>query len=227
MLGVAQPRRLVHRWERFDVVDSSRAATRRGPRRDPRSGRRASSGRWNQNTRRAVGSGSKPAREPGLVAGRLVAERQTAVGRAHRWQLVGDVGLVLDRLPLDPGERGALLLGLDHPDGLAVHEQHVVGRPGSGHQLPDGDALTRVQVDALVVLNDPPRPGQHVVDPNARPILRGDVVARIVRRHQRNCTRSPGRRPEGQRPQPDVTVGSGPRSRPNAASDTRRLSGLA
>ena len=112
-------------------------------------------------------------------------------------QLVGDVRLVLDRLPLDPGQRGALLLGLDHADGLAVDEQHVVGRPGGGHQLPDGDALTRVEVDALVVLNDPTRPGQHVVDPEHAPCSPG----RCSRQDPstvigRNCTRSPGRRPE-------------------------------
>ena len=81
--------------------------------------------------------------------------RCPSLGEVGR-QLVGDARLVLDRLPLDAGQRGPLLLGLDDTDGLAVDEQHVVGRPGGGYQLPDGDALARVEIDALVVLTTHP-----------------------------------------------------------------------
>ena len=126
--------------------------------------------------------------EPGLVAGRLVAVGQAAVEQVGG-QGVGQVGLVLDRLPLHARERRALLLRLDDADGLAVHEQHVVGRTGVGDELPDRDPGAGVEVHRLVVLHHPAGRGQHRVDPNTGTLLRKQAVAVVGRHNTVQATR--------------------------------------
>ena len=112
----------------------------------------------------------EPAREAGLGAGGLVAERQRAVHRERR-QLLGVGGPVLAGLGLNAGEGAAGLLGLDHPHRLAVHEQHVVRWPGLGLHLPHGNALRRGHRGVLVVLNHPPARAELLVDLHAGPSL--------------------------------------------------------
>ena len=64
-------------------------------------------------------------------------------------------------------DRGDLLapilrLGLDDPDRFLVDEENVVGRADIRLILTDGDAEAGAEVDFLLVLNDPPRLGQHL-----------------------------------------------------------------
>ncbi len=127
--------------------------------------------------------GIHAAGEPGLVAGGLVAVGHTAVDQVGR-QGVGQVGLVLDGLPLHTREGGALLFRLDDPNGLAVHEQHVVGRAGVGDQFPHGDARAGVEVHGLVVLHNPAGRRQHRVDTDAGALLRQQGVV-VVGGHRR------------------------------------------
>ena len=96
----------------------------------------------------------QPAREAGLGAGLLVAERQRPVDFDSRQSLwVG--GLVLTRLRLNPSQRHAGLLGLDDTDGLTVHVQHVVSRASRSRHFTNGDSLSRSHRCALVVLHHP------------------------------------------------------------------------
>jgi hypothetical protein len=53
---------------------------------------------------------------------------------------------------------------LDHADRLLINEKHIVGRANVGLVLANGDALARVKIDVLFVLNDPARLGQILVD---------------------------------------------------------------
>ena len=117
----------------------------------------------------------EPAGEAGLGAGGLVAERQRAVHR-ERGQFLGVGGPVLAGLGLHPDERAARLLGLDHPHRLALHEQHVVGRPGLGGHLPHGHALRGGHRRVLVVLNDPPARAELLVDLHAGASLGSEIV---------------------------------------------------
>ncbi len=100
------------------------------------------SGRWKLKTVRLRGSGSRALVKRVSTPGALVEERQGPVpGGEGR----GQARAVLLGLHLHPGERLALLLGLDHADRLAVRVQQVIRRAEAGGQsgLPDGDpALT-------------------------------------------------------------------------------------
>ncbi len=98
---------------------------------------------------------------------------------------LGDIRLVLDRLPLGASQGGALLLGLDDPNGLPVDEQHIVGWTGVGDQLSHSHALGGMEVDGLVVLHDPTCTLQHLVDANASLVFWGDVVGRVGGNHRR------------------------------------------
>ena len=122
------------------------------------------------------GYGVEEVGEPGLGAGRLVGERERP---DRRGELVGEAGDVLAGLGLDADEGGADLLGLEHADRLAVHEEQVVGNAVAGleGELADGDTCHRParggrgQVDRPVVLDDPAGRGQLLVDLNARSSL--------------------------------------------------------
>ncbi len=129
--------------------------------------------------------GIEPTRKPRVVTRRLVAEREMPVTSEVGREFVGDARLILDGLPLDPGQRCALLLCFDDANGLPVDEQHVVGRAGTGDQLPNRYSLPRVKVDVLVVLNDPTGTLQHPVDADASLVLWGDVVGRVGGNHRR------------------------------------------
>ena len=80
-------------------------------------------------------------------------------------------GAVLAGLGLHAGEGAARLLGLDHPDCLAIHEQHVVGGPGLGRDLPHRDASRRGHRDVLVVLHHPPARRELLIDLHPGPSL--------------------------------------------------------
>jgi serine acetyltransferase len=62
-----------------------------------------------------------------------------------RVQAVRQTGGVLAGLELDAGQGVPQGLGLDHADGLAVHEEQVVRKAVALLQLelPDGDAMSR------------------------------------------------------------------------------------
>ena len=117
----------------------------------------------------------EPAREAGLGAGGLVAERQRAVHRERR-QLLGVGGPVLAGLGLHPGERAAGLLGLDHSHRLAVYEQHVVGRPCFGWHLPHRNSRRGGHRGVLVVLHYPAARGELLVDLHTGASLGSEIV---------------------------------------------------
>ena len=92
--------------------------------------------------------------EAGEDAGGLVEEGQRAAGGLDPLQFGRGVvrGLFLDR---GDGVAESLLLGLDDTDGLAVHEEDVVGRAGVGGVFADGLALAGVMVPLILGLHGP------------------------------------------------------------------------
>ncbi len=72
-------------------------------------------------------------------------------------------------------ERGPLRLGLDHPGGLTIDKKQVVDsavRLLEG-ELADRHAMTRVDVDLVLTLDDPARQRQLIIDLLARLGLTG------------------------------------------------------
>lgn len=69
----------------------------------------------------------------------------------------GDALAVLLGLLLDADESGTFSLGLDRPDGLAIHKQQVVGfaMALAQRELTDGHTGPSVNVGVLPVLDDP------------------------------------------------------------------------
>ena len=121
----------------------------------------------------------QPAREPGLGAGRLVAERQCPVDLDGRPGL-RVCGLVLASLRLNTSERHASLLGLDDADRLTVHVQHVVGWAGRGRHLTNGNALSRSHRHRLEVLQHPAARRQLLIDVPTSQLLGRHVLAHNV-----------------------------------------------
>ena len=89
------------------------------------------SGLWKANTGARPGVGIESVGEAGFDAGGLVGKRQRV---APARQAVGQALGVFVRLGLDAGEGDAFLLGLDHPGGLAVHIEQVVGEAVAGQR---------------------------------------------------------------------------------------------
>ncbi len=110
--------------------------------------------------------------EVGFGAGAFVDERQRA---APRRQAGGLALCVLAGLHLHAGERGALLLGLDHAGGLAVDVEQVVRFAVAGVQLElaDRHAAGGVDVGGLEVLHRPAGGGEQAVD-----VLAGELLGR-------------------------------------------------
>jgi len=101
--------------------------------------------------------------EASFNTGRFVAEGQRADGRGNRlWNALA----VLLGLPLEPDEGGTLLLGLNGPGCLAVHEEQVVGLAIAmpERKLPDGDARPSIDVGLIPILDDPSRLLKQAVD---------------------------------------------------------------
>jgi hypothetical protein len=107
-------------------------------------------------------------------AGGLVEEGQGRAGVLHPFQFRGGVvgGLVF-------GDGDGLAEGfffcLDHSDGLAVNEEHVVGGTGVGRIFADGLALASAEVDRVFRLHGPARGAQLCVDGVA-----GDLLGVLV-----------------------------------------------
>ncbi len=76
-------------------------------------------------------------------------------------------------LPLHAGQRRALGLGLDDPDGALLDVEEVVGSSVAGlhDRLADGDTLSGEQVQVLAVLDVPAGVGELAVDEHARALL--------------------------------------------------------
>jgi hypothetical protein len=93
--------------------------------------------------------------------------------------LFGQAVRVHRRLPLDPGQRRALRLGLDDADDLLVHIQEVVGAAVAGRhdRLAHRDAWTSEQVEVAPVDDEPARPRELPVDLDPSPRLGRQVVA--------------------------------------------------
>ena len=111
--------------------------------------------------------------EPRLRSGRLVGERERALDCGR--DLVGKAVDVLRTLPLDPGERLALLLRFDDRGCGSVHEEQVVGPSVRGLQdeLPHGDTARGREVDRASVLYCPAGRRKHPVDLDAGAGFRG------------------------------------------------------
>ena len=84
--------------------------------------------------------GIEAAGEEGFRAGALVAERQR---RFPRGDAERDAGDILGGLLLHAGEGDAFGLGFHGADGLAVHEERVVGFAGLEGEFADGHAAAR------------------------------------------------------------------------------------
>ncbi len=119
-------------------------------------------------------------REARLRSGRLVREGERALDCGR--DLVREAVDVLRALPLDAGERLALLLRLDDAGGGAVHEQEVVGasvrRPED--ELADGHAARGGEVHRARILHRPTRGREHAIDLDPRSRL-GSQVRELVR----------------------------------------------
>jgi len=76
-------------------------------------------------------------------------------------------------LPLDPGQRRALRLGLDHTDDLLVDVQQVVSptMPRLHDRLADRAALRPEQVEIAAVHDGPAGDLQLFVDEDTSPLL--------------------------------------------------------
>ena len=101
--------------------------------------------------------------EPGLDSGAHIEEGE----RIHRRiQARRQASRVLVRLQLDAGEGVASWLGLKDPDGLSIHEEHVVCEPVPVRhlELADGDTLTGGEVQLGSILEDPAGCFQRLVD---------------------------------------------------------------
>ncbi len=68
------------------------------------------------------------------------------------------------RLLGDAGKQRALLLRLDHADGLAIHEQEVIARAGFQRRFAQRDATAGRGIELPVILNDPAGRGELRVD---------------------------------------------------------------
>lgn len=115
-----------------------------------------------------------------LRPGGLVDEGQRVDRRFHP---SGQAVDVLAALVLHLGERGALGLGLDHPDWLAVDEQQVVDTAVAlfKNELPDGYTPSGTEVGLVGMLDDPPGRHELPVDVDtrlglARKVLLGRVA---------------------------------------------------
>ena len=114
--------------------------------------------------------------EVGFDAGRLVEERER-VGPALGNELLR-LG-VASGLLFDGTEGRAELLGLDDPERLALHEQHVVSRTALGLDLAEGDSPARVEIQVFRCLHLPTGSGEHRID-----LLAGLFLGLLVRRHR-------------------------------------------
>ena len=101
--------------------------------------------------------------EAGFDPGAEVEEREWVHGRVEPG---GEPGGVLVGLQFHVGQRVASGFGLEHADGLAVHEEQVVGEavPGRHLELPHGHARRGGEVHRRAVLDGPPRGFQRGVD---------------------------------------------------------------
>ena len=66
-------------------------------------------------------------------------------------------------------------LCLNHADSTAIDEKHIVGRPGIGRIFPDGDSKGRIRVQRRLVLYQPTRRQQPLVD-----LIAGDLFGVLV-----------------------------------------------
>ena len=71
-------------------------------------------------------------------------------------------------------------LGLDHPDRLAVHEQHIVGPPLANRHLPHGHPASSGHRRVLVVLHHPATRLQLRVDVPPSLLLGGQPAGGVV-----------------------------------------------
>ena len=101
--------------------------------------------------------------EVGLGTRALVDEGQRP---APRGQADGQALRIAGGLDLHAGERSALLLGLDHASGLAVHVEQVVGKAVAGveHELADGHARRSVDISLVDIAYQPAGRLQQAVD---------------------------------------------------------------
>ena len=121
----------------------------------------------------------QPAGEARLRTRGLVAERQRPV-HLERGQLLRVGRLILAGLRLHAGEGAARLLGLDHPDGLAIHEQDVISRTRLRRHLPNRHALSCGHRGVLVVLHHPPAGFKLGINLHPSPRLRRQIVGRRI-----------------------------------------------
>jgi hypothetical protein len=105
------------------------------------------------------------------------AQRLTALA-----PLEGGVGVALG-LHFVLGQALALFvaLGLDHPDRLAIDDQHVVGRAAVGGVLTHGRAAAGARVEAGLVLHEPAGLGELLVDAGACLVFRAGHGVRRAR----------------------------------------------
>ena len=109
----------------------------------------------------AAGIGIETVGEEGLHAGAFVEEGE---GRVVVQGELAQAEAVPGRLRLDAAESGALRLGLDGADGLAIHEQQVVGEAGLQGKLAHGNAGGRAQVHLVAALYPPAGGFQQVIN---------------------------------------------------------------
>lgn len=103
--------------------------------------------------------------EEGLRAGRFVKEWEALDSRGEELgEEVGKLSGIVSRLLRHGGKGRADFLGLDHSDGLTVHQQEVIAAAGLQRNLADGNALSGAEVDGAVVLYHPATGNQHRVD---------------------------------------------------------------
>ena len=113
-----------------------------------------------------TGPGIAPVCEARNHAGALVNKRQ-GFAVVHPFEFGGGIngGLLLDRRDLlAPFPR----LGLDNAAGFLVDEENVVGGADIRLILANGDPEAGAEIDLLLVLNEPARLREHLVDVVAR-----------------------------------------------------------
>ncbi len=96
--------------------------------------------------------------ELGFDARGFVQERQRAVGIGL--DVRRQVLRIMPRLFGHAGQQRAGLLGFDHADGLAVHQQKIIARAGFQRNFPQRDAPPGPGIELLVVLDHPAAGGQ-------------------------------------------------------------------
>lgn len=91
--------------------------------------------------------------EIGFDAGGLIEKREDA--RGDGLDEIRQVFSIVAGLLRDTGEERALLLGLDHAHGLAVHQQEVIAGTGFERRFAKRDASGGGGVELLIILNSP------------------------------------------------------------------------